>query len=294
MTKKSVVAIGTFDGVHSGHKFLLNKTLSIAKERNLKSVVIALEKPVKKVTGLLTTCREKIEEIKFLGVDEIFIIGVPSEILSCTPDEFFDEFLRKTLNVLEIVCGYDFAFGKNRRGNIKWLEKKTKDSNVKINIVKPLKHSSKQISSSYIRILIERGDIKTAAKLLGRNYSFVGVPFKEKGIGKKLGFPTVNLCVNGDKLLPKGVYTSFISQGGEKYFSLTNVGMRSTFNVGSRVVPETHILGFKGVWKKLQTKVVLLKKIRNEKRFENIEALINQISKDVSVALRFFKGKVAV
>jgi riboflavin kinase/FMN adenylyltransferase len=141
--------------------------------------------------------------------------------------------------------------------------------------------------------LIEKGDIKNATKLLGRDYSFVGVPFKEKGVGKTLGFPTVNLCVNSDKLLPKGVYTSFISQGSRKYFSLTNVGMRSTFNVGDRIVPETHILGFKSVWKKLQTKVVLLKKIRNEKRFESIEALRNQISKDVSVALRFFKGRTA-
>jgi len=291
MSKKSVIAIGTFDGMHRGHKFLINKTLCIAKKNNLRSVVIALEKPVKKVKGLLTTCEEKVEEIKFSGADEVFIIGLQSEILSYDPNKFFDEFLIKTFKVSHIVCGYDFAFGKNRKGDIEWLKKKTKDKNIGMNIIRPLRYCSKQISSSCIRILLEKGDIKRASKLLGRNYSFKGVPFKDKGIGKKLGFPTINLCVDSDKLLPKGVYISLVSQGKKQYRSLTNIGMRSTFSSERRVIPETHILDFRGMWKRLQTKITLLKKIRNEKKFLNIEALKNQISKDVLVALRFFKGE---
>ncbi|MDR1720878.1 MAG: bifunctional riboflavin kinase/FAD synthetase [Endomicrobium sp.] len=290
MTKKSVIAIGTFDGMHRGHKFLINKTLYVAKKNNLKSVVITLEKPVKKVKGLLTTCEEKIEEIKFLGVDEVFILGVQSEILSYGPDKFFDEFLVKTLKVSEIVCGCDFAFGRNRKGDVEWLKRKTEDKNIKVNIVRPLRYCSRQISSSYIRTLIEKGDIKNAAKLLGRNYSFSGVPFKDKGIGKKLGFPTVNLCVDNDKLLPRGVYMSFVLQGERQYYSLTNIGMRSTFDLGKKMIPETHILDFKGVWKSLKTKVTLLKKIRNEKKFLSVEELKTQISEDVTVALRFFKS----
>jgi riboflavin kinase/FMN adenylyltransferase len=289
MTKKSAVTIGTFDGMHRGHSLLINKTLSSAKKKNLRSVIIVLEKPVKKVSGLLTTYEEKIEEIKFLGADKIFVIGVPSEILSCGPEEFFDEFLRKMLNVSEIVCGIDFAFGKDRKGNIEWLKKKAEEKNIKMDIVKPLKNTSKKISSSYIRTLIEKGDVKNAARLLGRNYSFTGLPFEEKGAGKKLGFPTVNLRLNGDKLLPKGVYTSLISQGERIYPSLINIGIRSTFDRGNKIVPETHILDFKGEWKKLQTKVMLLKKMRNEKKFATAEALKVQISKDVSAALRFFK-----
>ncbi|OEG71049.1 hypothetical protein ATZ36_03085 [Candidatus Endomicrobiellum trichonymphae] len=289
MTRKSAVAIGTFDGMHKGHKLLINKTLSFAKNNNLRSVIIVLEKPVKKVKGLLTTYEEKIEEIKFLGADEIFVIGVPSEILSCCPEEFFNEFLHKMLNVSEIVCGIDFAFGKDRKGSIEWLKKKAKEKNIKMDIVEPLKNTSKKISSSYIRILIEKGDVKNVASLLGRNYSFTGIPFKEKGEGKKLGFPTVNLRVNSDKLLPKGVYISLISQGERIYPSLTNIGIRSTFDRRNKIVPETHILDFKGEWKKLQTKVMLLKKMRNEKKFASAEALKVQISKDVSAALQFFK-----
>ncbi|GMO64925.1 MAG: bifunctional riboflavin kinase/FAD synthetase [Endomicrobiia bacterium] len=292
MNRKSVIAIGTFDGVHEGHRFLINKTLSIAKKNNLKSVIVTLERPLKKVIGLLTTCEEKVEEIKFYGVDEVFIVRVPSEILSYSPDKFFDDFLFKTLKISEIVCGSDFAFGENRKGNIEWLRKKTEGSNIRINIVEPLKYNSRPISSSYIRLLVEKGDIKNATKLLGRNYRFDGIPFRDKGIGKKLGFPTVNLCVNNDKLLPQGVYISLVSQGKVQYHAITNIGMRSTFNLEGGIIPETHIFYFKGTWKKLKTKITLLEKIRDEKKFLSIEALKTQISKDVSVALQFFKNKV--
>ncbi|MDR0398235.1 MAG: bifunctional riboflavin kinase/FAD synthetase [Endomicrobium sp.] len=289
MNKKSIVTIGTFDGVHKGHRLLIGKTVSLAGKSKLKSIVISLEKPVKKVKGLLTTCDEKLEEIKALGVDEIILINVPSEILTYTADKFFDEFLLNELNISEIVCGSDFAFGKDRKGDTGWLKKKAKNNNVKVSIVKYLKNSSKQISSSYIRTLLEKGDLKNAAKLLGRPYSFSGIPFKDKGFGKKLGFPTVNLKVNSDKLIPKGVYISIITQKDKIYPSVTSIGSRLTFNRGGKIVPETHILNFDGIWKKTLTKVILLKKIRDEKKFKNVQALKVQISKDIAKSSKFFK-----
>ncbi|MDR1122905.1 MAG: riboflavin biosynthesis protein RibF [Endomicrobium sp.] len=294
MNKKSVVTIGTFDGVHKGHSLLIDKTVSLAGKNNLKSIVISLERPVKKVKGLLTTCDEKLEEIKTLGVDEIILINVSSKILTYTADKFFDEFLLDGLNVSEIVCGSDFAFGKARKGDMSWLKKKAKNNNVKLSIVKHLKSSSKQISSSYIRTLLEKGDVKNVAKLLGRFYSFSGIPFKDKGFGKKLGFPTVNLKINSDKLIPKGVYISLITQKNKTYTSVTSIGTRFTFNRGGKIVPETHILNFDGTWKKALTKVILLKKIRDEKKFKNEQALKFQISRDIVKSLRFFKfGEIA-
>ncbi|MDR1474485.1 MAG: bifunctional riboflavin kinase/FAD synthetase [Endomicrobium sp.] len=289
MKKKSVITIGTFDGVHKGHRFLIEKTLCIAKKNNLKSVVIVLEKPVKKVNGILTSCQEKLEEISTFGVDEVILINVPSKILNYTPDKFFDEFLVDELNVSEIVCGLDFAFGKDRKGDILWLKKKTKDNNVKINVVKYLRSSSKQISSSYIRTLIEKGDVKNAAKIFGRHYSFLGIAFKDRGFGEKLGFPTINLKVSNDKLLPKGVYISLTGQKDILYPSITNIGSRITFNIGENIVPETHILNFNGTWENVLTKVTLLKKIRDEKKFKDIQDLKKQIAKDIAKALKFFK-----
>jgi riboflavin kinase/FMN adenylyltransferase len=289
MVKKSIITIGTFDGVHKGHRFLISETLSVAKKYNLKSVVFVLEKPVKSVSGLLTTCEEKIEEIKLLGIDEISVIKVPSKILSYCPNEFFNEFLWNTCSVFGIICGPDFSFGKNRKGNIGWLKRKVAKNKIKISIIKPLKFASKQISSSRIRVLLEKGDLKNATLMLGRNYSFVGIPFKEVGLGRKIGFPTVNLHVEACKILPQGVYISLISQGGEIYPSLTNIGTRVTFDRGNSVVPETHIFDFCNIWRKSKTKVTLLKKVRNEIKFINAKALKEQISKDVSTALSFFK-----
>jgi riboflavin kinase/FMN adenylyltransferase len=288
MTTKSVITIGTFDGLHKGHRLLISKTLFGAKKNNFKSIVIVLKKPVRKVDGLLTTFEEKLEAIKSLGIDEIFVIEVPSEVLLCTPDEFFDEFLRDTLNVSEIICGSTFAFGKNREGNVSWLERKAKNNNVKVNIIKPLKHASMEISSSQIRMLIEKGDLKKAEKLLGGKYYFTGMPFKENGMGKQLGCPTVNLQVDNGKLLPKGVFLSLISQYERIYPSITNIGARVTFNRGNNIIPETHILDFRGVWKKSKTKVVLLKKIRNEKKFASIELLKAQVFKDILMASKYF------
>ncbi|MDR3071502.1 MAG: riboflavin biosynthesis protein RibF [Endomicrobium sp.] len=290
--KKSVIAIGTFDGVHKGHRLIINRVLSVARENNLKSIVIMLQNPIKKVTGLLTTYEEKFNEIKTFGVDEIFTIDAASHVLSCAPEEFFDCFLCKILKVSEIVCGPDFAFGKNREGDIKWINKKVKETNVMIHIERPLVIGSKRISSSYIRMLIEKGDLKNASKLLGRDYSFTGIPSKGFGVGRKLGFPTINLSIDSDKLLPKGVYISLISQNEKIYPSVTNVGFRITFNRGGEIVPETHVLNFNGIWKKLKTEVIVLRKIRDEKKFANVEELKTQISRDVSIALRFFKFEI--
>ncbi|MCL2334444.1 MAG: hypothetical protein FWC57_00065, partial [Endomicrobia bacterium] len=213
---------------------------------------------------------------------------VPSSVLSDGPDKFFDDFLIRGLRMSELVCGEDFAFGKDRKGDINWLRKKAGKSGVGLKIAKPLKVSSLKISSSSIRSLILNGDVKKAAKLLGRNYSFSGMPFKDRGIGTKMGFPTVNLKVDAAKLLPKGIYASLISDGKCIYPSVTSIGTRPTFLGSGAVIPETHILGFNGKWKKVKTKVILLKKIRDEKKFKNIEDIKKHIAEDVKKAGKFF------
>ncbi|MDR0724077.1 MAG: bifunctional riboflavin kinase/FAD synthetase [Endomicrobium sp.] len=291
MLKNSVITIGTFDGVHKGHQLLLKKTLSIAKKKNLCSVIIALEKPIKKVSGLLTIYQEKQEEFKSFGVDEIYVLKVPSDILSMSCEEFFDDFLVNNLNADTIICGYDFTFGKDRKGDIVWLKEKAKNNNVNLQIVKPLKITSQKVSSSYIRKLIEQGNIKKASKFLGRFYSFIGYPFKEKGVATKMGYPTVNLKVDKEKLIPKGVYISVLSNGVNMYASITSIGVRPTFSKSDNVVPEAHILNFKGIWKQALTKVILLEKVRDEKKFDSIESLKKQIAKDVKKAEKFFSNK---
>ncbi|MDR2425968.1 MAG: bifunctional riboflavin kinase/FAD synthetase [Endomicrobium sp.] len=285
---KSVLTIGTFDGVHKGHEFLIQKTLDAAKKNNLKSVVVTLAKPVKNINGLLSSYEEKIDFLKNCGIDEIVVIAVPSEILNLSPDEFYDKVLIDELNVQCIICGIDFAFGKNRVGNIEWLLKKSKKSGVEVNIIKPLKILSKIVSSSHIRNLLHKSDVESANKLLGREYSFSGSPFREKGIGTKIGFPTINIKASKDKILPYGVYVSLISQGDRTYPSVTSIGNRPTLDRGEKIVTESHVLDFNGRWNKRETTVHLIKKIRAEKKFKNLEALKKAIAKDITTAKKFF------
>jgi riboflavin kinase/FMN adenylyltransferase len=288
MKKQSVITIGAFDGLHLGHKLLIETVLQSAKKDGLKSVIVVLEKPFRLVKGLLSLYGEKIEKLKRCGVDAIAILRVPSKILSMTPDEFFDEFLIKQLKIKELVCGRDFAFGKNREGGICWLKEKTKKACVKLKVVNPLKIDGDTVSSSRIREALLKADVETAGKLLGRPYSFSGMPFRERGLGTKLGFPTVNLKVLKDKILPLGVFASVILKGREIYPAVTSIGTRPTFKIGNNVVPETHILKFKGRWGKSKTKVRLLKKIRAEKKFASAKELKEQIAKDVKKAEKFF------
>ncbi|MDR0985066.1 MAG: hypothetical protein LBL53_01060 [Endomicrobium sp.] len=286
--KKSIVTIGTFDGVHIGHRFLIKKTVLYAKKNNFKSIIIILEKPFKKVYGLLTTLAEKQEEIKFFCPDEIYIIKVPSDILLYSSNKFLYKFLKDKIAVSKLICSYDFAFGKKREGNIIWLKKKLIKNDMQLNVIEPLKYKSQNISSSYIRLELKKGNIDAVKSMLGKNYYFSGIPFREKGIGIKIGFPTVNLKVNSNKILPIGVYISLISQGTLLYPSITNIGNRISFDRGSDIIPETHILGFNKIWQEKKTKIILLKKVRDERKFSNINDLRKQILKDVAVALHFF------
>jgi riboflavin kinase/FMN adenylyltransferase len=288
MQKQSVITIGSFDGLHLGHKALIKTVLQSAKKSGLKSAVIVLEKPVRAVKGLLSLYDEKIEKLERCGLDVIAVLKVPSKILSVSPDKFFDEFLIKRLKIKELVCGQDFAFGKNRQGNLSWLKEKTKNCRVKLKVVKPLKINGVKASSSKIRALLAKGYVEKANKLLGRPYSFSGMPFRDRGIGKKLGFPTVNLKVSKDKILPLGIFSSVILKGQNVYPAVTNIGNRPTFKTENNVVAETHILNFKGKWGNSKTKVRLLKKIRNEKKFKSVKELKEQIAKDIKKAEDFF------
>ena len=286
--KRSSITIGTFDGVHKGHQLLIKKTLDAATEGDMKSIVIALERPVRNVSGFLSLIDEKIEEIERFGIDEIILIPVPSDILLSNPEEFLKDFLIGKLNAVHIVCGQDFAFGKNRKGNVDWLKKQQKKYDFKLDIVKPVKIASKAVSSSYIREALHKGDLKTVNKFLGRDYSFSGMPFRDRGLGKKLGYPTVNIKTDENKILPEGVFISLISDGISIYPSITSIGKRPTFNRCGKVVPETHIFDFNGHWKKKYTKVTLIKKIRDEKKFDNAGQLKAQISKDIMKAKKYF------
>jgi riboflavin kinase/FMN adenylyltransferase len=287
--KQSALTIGNFDGVHKGHIALIKETLSIAKKRGYKSIIIAFQKPVKNNNQLLSLDGEKIEILKSFEPEEIIILPSDLSVLSQEAQDFFDEFLIKRCNASAIICGKDFAFGKNRKGSVSWLKNKTKESGILLKVLSPLKFKGEKISSTLIRKFIQSNNIEKANFLLGRPYSVEGIHFREKGIASKMGFPTINLKTDPSKLLPKGVFISLVSDKGALYPSITNIGYRPTISNEKEISIETHILNFKGVWRKKKNKISLLKNIRTEKKFKNLADLTNQIKKDIQKAKSYFK-----
>jgi riboflavin kinase/FMN adenylyltransferase len=286
--KPSIITIGTFDGLHKGHQLLIKKTCDRAKENNFKSVVIIIQKPLKSLTQFLSLSDEKLELIKQFCPDEIIIISNPSKIFSLSPLQFLQNFLIKQLNAKEIICGKDFAFGKDRKGDVAWLKKNAPTLGIKTTVVGAFAVNNKTVSSTAIRDLIKKNNILKANDLLGRKYSFSGIPFKDNGLGKKIGFPTINLKIDKQKLLPAGVFISLAQSKDRLYPAITNIGFRPTVNTVLSPIVEVHLLNFSGIWKKTKTTVSLIKRLRSEKKFSSLDELRLQLEKDKKKAKGFF------
>ena len=284
-SKYTSVTIGTFDGVHKGHAALIKRL----KALNLKTVAVVLEKPLKNVSGLITTHGEKIGILSLTGIDEIFVIPPGSEIFNMTAENFLKDFLINRLKAKHIVVGHDFVFGKNKTGTYGWLRRLAPKLNLRVDLVRAVKCGKTTISSSNIRHALKSADIESAAKMLGRNYSFSGVSVKGRGAGREIGFPTINIKTDESKILPQGVFVAAVKINNVLYPAVLNIGRRPTFNAGSEIVPEAHILGaFRKLKRPVKAEVTLLKKIRAEKKFSSVSFLVKAIKKDISKANRHF------
>ncbi|MDR2708453.1 MAG: bifunctional riboflavin kinase/FAD synthetase, partial [Elusimicrobiota bacterium] len=285
----SSVAIGTFDGVHLGHKKLIERAVLSAKQKGFESIIIALDKPMKSHSGVLSLAHEKIEQISNLLPDKIILLSIDSDIFHQTAEEFLKGFLIKGLNAKEIVCGYDFAFGKDRQGDIKWLKQNAQKYKIDVNLIKPFKVSGNIVSASGIRKFIESSNIEATNEMLGRPFSFSGKQFSDLGLGKELGFPTINLRVEEEKLLPKGVFVAIAQQKTRVYGAVVNLGVRPTLGQNSIFTPEVHLLNFNKTRTFSKTHISLLRYIRPEKKFNSLDELKQQIAKDKKTAERFFQ-----
>jgi riboflavin kinase/FMN adenylyltransferase len=290
--RPSAVAAGTFDGLHIGHRYLINKLISVSRKKKLKSIIVTLSAPVRHNTSLLTSLDEKLILMKQFPVDEIIVLHTGPEITGLPAKTFFEAFLMKRLAARHIVVGKNFAFGHNREGDISWLKRECRKTGTVIDAVSPVKSGGEVVSSSRIRALLHEGNLASANSLLGRPYTITGFPVKGIGIGRTLGFPTVNLSVQPCKLLPMGVFAA-VTRGrdGRLFPSVVNIGVRPTFFNKETKLLEIHLLGFAGRWPAVDTTVYLLKHLRAEKKFGGRKALISQIAKDVERTKAFFGGR---
>lgn len=279
----SVVALGNFDGLHRGHKKVIGTAIEEAKKRNLRAVVLLFnEHPFKalgrQVPKSLMTKEDQIEKIKAMGADVCLVKFSDIKNMSC--DEFAIKILVDKLDARAVCCGFNYRFGKGRSGDPDELVRICSRFDIDVFVAEHVDYKGEPISSTRIRSLIEKGNMRDANAMLGESF---GYDFEVVGgdrIGRKLGAPTINQLFPEDFILPlKGVYASKTYVGDTVYPSVTNVGMRPTVN-GTELRSETYIVGFSGDLYGKHIWVSLEKYIRSEKKFSSLEELKNQIKTD--------------
>ncbi len=306
--KAIVLALGNFDGVHVGHQKLILEALKYARKKKLPCFAMTFDPHPQEVVSpgrglcLLTTLSERIALMRGLGVDGVIIKEFSRKISKLPPEKFIYDFLVRHLKVKKVFIGYDFAFGHKRAGTVSILKKLGGKYGFAINSIRPVTAHGHIVKSSTIRDMLTRGDFGKAVKLLGHPYKITGKVVKGRGRGKMLGFPTANLSIAGDKLIPAhGVYIGKIrntkfeilrkSKIPNTKFKkcVVNIGSRPTF-AEERFAVEVHIPGFHGSLNGKVIQVDLYKRLRDEIHFADVEKLKSQIRRDIEKAKAAING----
>ena len=288
----AVVTSGTFDGVHLGHQKILTRLKETSQAEGGESVVITfwphprlILTPHIDTIKLLSSLDEKIELLAASDIDHLLILPFTREFSELSSERFIEDILIERIGTKELVIGYDHRFGKNREGGFDYLKKNESRFNFKIVEIPRQEIDSLTISSTKIRSSLMAGDIKSASELLGRNYSFAGLVKKGRQLGRTIGFPTANVHVSKKyKLIPaNGVYAVKVYLRNQVYGGVMNIGERPTVD-GTGVTQEVYILDFDDDIYGETLKVEMVSFIRNEAKFENLTALVDQINKDCEMA----------
>ncbi len=280
-----VIALGYFDSVHLGHQKVINQARSLAKEKKAKTVVFTFKGNLKgalkgEKEKAVFTYSEREEFIKSLGVDEIYFAPTNKEFLSLSKLDFLDK-LCSTYNIVGFVSGKDYRFGKFGEGDTEFLTNYAKEHNQTYLVVDTLSTDKEKISTTLIKKLLSEGDLAQANALLGRQYSVTGEVFEDRKVGRKIGFPTLNMKANKDKhQLKDGVYYGNITLNGVKYMAVINYGARPTFGLDEKLI-EAHVIDFNGDLYGQTVTVFFSRFMRDVKKFSNEKSLSEQLKADI-------------
>ena len=290
----SVVTVGTFDGVHEGHRALIETVVRKARERKARSVVITFDphprdiiSPGSDGINLLTSLRERREILSEIGVDVLLVIPFTRDFSLLSSEEFVRDVVFEQIGVSEFVIGYDHHFGRDRSGTIETIEMLGKELGFDAYVVSKKEMGDITISSTTIRKAIaEEGNVDQAARLLGRPYLLNGLVSHGDERGRKIGFPTANLKPeHPNKVIPKiGVYVVKVRVGEQWYGGMMNIGVRPTFGE-EKLTLEVHIFDFNKDIYGDTIQVRFLKRLRDEQPFDGVEKLIAQLNKDKKQAM---------
>jgi riboflavin kinase/FMN adenylyltransferase len=292
---ESVVTVGTFDGIHIGHRKVLEKVIEKARREDLNSVIVTFDTHPLKVLrpsaapGLLTTLEEKLKILSHFEVDFIEVIPFNRDFAQLSPRDFIEGVLIQDYLMKELIMGYDHGFGRNREGSVPMLQSIAGEMGFGLSVVSPVQMEGETVSSSRIRKCVGDADFDYVTRTLGRFYSMETTVIRGEGRGKTIGFPTANLEILGqDKLIPPdGVYAVRVLHKGESYAGMLHNGDRPTFS-GVEPSVEVHLIGFDGYLQGESLEVQFIGWIREIKRFSGSEELKEQLLKDREVVKQIY------
>ena len=293
--KNAIITIGTFDGVHNGHRQILNQLIEEANEVDGTPVVITFYPHPKQIVGndlssvlVLNTLEEKSALLAEVGIEHLVVVPFTKEFAEQSAEDYIKNFLVRSFKPHTIIIGYDHRFGKNRAGNYELLEVKGQEFNYKVKEIPEHILHNITISSTKIRTQLLEGNISTANELLGYDYFFSGNVITGKQLGRTIGFPTANLAINNEsKLIPgNGVYAVTVQIENDKtiFNGMMNIGVRPTFEKTERTI-EVNIFDFDSPIYDKQLTVHIKARLRDEIKFDGIDSLKNQLNRDREMAI---------
>ena len=291
----AAVAVGIFDGVHLGHQRILARAVAIARERSARCVVVSFDphphvvlSPRFAALAPLTPLPEKRERLESLGADELEVLPFTRELASLTAEEFVDRELVARHQPVALVVGEDFALGRGRAGNVTRLKEIGTARGFDVVPVPLLELDGAPVSSTRVRALLSEGRVAEAARLLGRRYGLAGTVVRGEAIGRTLGYPTANLRLHEEKVVPAdGIYAVWARSAGDREWraAAMSVGVRPTFGGQLRTL-EVHVIDWQGELLGANLEVEFAEWLRPERRFETREALIAAMDDDVAETRR--------
>lgn len=279
--------IGYFDGLHRGHQQLVQAAIKQGNANNIASALITFHPDpwcvIKGITDIehITSLEERIELAESFGIEKFIVLEFTKELAELTP-KAFEENILQAMGVAVLVCGFDFHYGQKGQGSVDTLKKQ---NNFKVVVVDEVDYLDEKISSTRIEAAIKQGDMNLVSMMLGRHYSLNGIVKKGNQLGRAYGFPTANLMLNEQYVMPKrGVYCGYVHALEKKYAAIINIGHNPTFNLQQEMRIEAHLLNFNDDLYEKNIKVEFVDWLRDEQKFESKEVLIEQLNKDLKRA----------
>jgi riboflavin kinase / FMN adenylyltransferase len=297
----TALTIGNFDGLHLGHRAMLDKLIAVARARNLPACVLTFEPHPREffspdhAPARLSGLREKLSMLQQAGVDHAFVIRFSRAFSAQSPQEFIDRVLVSGLDVQYLIIGDDFFFGKNRAGNFSVLQAAGAAQGFVVESMPTVEVDSEfgkmRVSSSAVRDALDAGGLELARRLLGRAYNMAGRVIHGDKIGRELGFPTANIALHRKRAPLEGVFAVTVEGIEEKALpGAASIGSRPTLGEGLKPALEVHLLDFNGEIYRQHVSVNFLHKLRGQEKYDSLDALKTQIARDVEDTRRYFKG----